>query len=250
MKCRVRAAAGFRLAVFLLPIFFLADGAGVEKWWSVHFTRPGSIDHAGDENLKNLFIRQVDRSTISICGAFYELSVGEIGDALIRAKRRGVNVRLVLEKDNCGNETIDRILGEGIPVAVDDSRGLMHNKFAVFDESRVWTGSCNLTQRGIEKNDNNIILINSRELASIYLEEFTEMFKYGIFGNRKDPGIFSGIRSRYYVNVQGTPVNVYFSPENDVERIIISRIKKAKKTIHFMLFSFTSDLIGDEMIAQ
>jgi hypothetical protein len=43
-------------------------------------------------------------------------------------------------------------------------------------------------------------------------------------------------------------INVYFSPENNVERIIDERLKKAKKSIRFMAFSFTSDKIGETMI--
>ncbi|MFC1671033.1 phospholipase D-like domain-containing protein, partial [Spirochaetota bacterium] len=69
-----------------------------------------------------------------------------------------------------------------------------------------------------------------------------------VFGNRSDRGPFGSLGKKYYVKIGNTSINAYFSPEDNIERIILKRLKKAKSTIHFMSFSFTSNGIGEAMI--
>ncbi|HNR88782.1 MAG TPA: phospholipase D-like domain-containing protein [Spirochaetota bacterium] len=218
-------------------------------WWRVFFTAPGSPrnDRDGPEAA---FIRLLGAAERTIHGAFYDISSPEIARAFISAAARGVSVRLVTDDGNAGNDEIARIRSAGIPVVADERRGFMHNKFAIIDGEIVWTGSFNLTRNCARKNNNNAIMIRSPELARIYEAEFDEMFTHRVFGNRAEPGPFAVVRNRYYVRIGESHINVHFSPENGVERIIAKRIDKAKKSICFMLFSFTSDPIGEAMIAK
>jgi phosphatidylserine/phosphatidylglycerophosphate/cardiolipin synthase-like enzyme len=185
-------------------------------------------------------------------GAFYEVSSPKVVDALINAKKRGIDVKLVTEWDTSKKRksTMKRYADGGIAVVTDNRPGLMHNKFAVADDARAWTGSYNPTLNDSVKNNNNAIMIDSNVLADIYKNEFNEMFEDGIFGNRKDPGPFSDLRNRHYVKIGDTDINVYFSPEDSVERIILKRLEKAESSIDFMAFSFTSAGIGEMLIRK
>ena len=54
----------------------------------------------------------------------------------------------------------------------------MHNKFFIFDNQKVWTGSANITGTDLTGfNANYAILINSNEVANIYLKEFEQMYE-------------------------------------------------------------------------
>jgi len=174
----------------------------------------------------------------------------KIADELIAAYIRGVDVKLVTENDTCAGETITKIIESGIPVVADTGNGLMHNKFAVIDGTSVFTGSYNTTENCTWKNNNNALLIRSEELAEIYFSEFTEMFESRIFGNKKEEGAFAELQKKYYVKLDDMNINVYFAPEDNVEKIIYGRIKKAEKSIKFMQFSFTSDQIGELIIEK
>lgn len=233
-------------------VFLLASAGltgGEERWWSVYFTSYG-------KDAKSLNIINPEKGLVSLIagakksfyGAFFELSSGQIADALEEALKRGVEIKLVTDDDNLKEKAVMRLKKAGIPVVPDNRSGLMHNKFAVVDDRMLWTGSYNLSDNGARRNNNNAVLISSPELASIYLDEFREMFEYNIFGNRKEYGIFPSFTKKYYVKIGDTDINAYFSPEDNVERIILKRLQKAKKSIHFMAFSFTSDKIGEEMI--
>jgi len=239
-----------RLLQIIIVIVVMSGLVGAdEPFWAVYFTTPYSGRKTiSAQHPRTALISLIDSAREEVVGAFYDLTSREIVSALIQAHRRGVQVKLVIETDNIGEETISRLVSSGIPVIGDQRSGLMHNKFIVIDKKYVWTGSYNLTHNGAYRNNNNAIVLNSSDLAEIFQSEFTEMFKYRIFGNRKEFIPFPVFSKKYHVKVLDTNINAYFSPEDDIERIICKRVKKAKKSIHFMAFSFTSDGIGEEMI--
>ncbi len=58
----------------------------------------------------------------------------------------------------------------------------MHDKFWIFDNNTVWTGSTNITQNGNFRNNNNVIVVENAEVAAIYENEFSEMWNDDEFG--------------------------------------------------------------------
>ena len=174
----------------------------VKGWCGVYFTAPGQGARSLPRNPQTALIRLFDGARSSVFGAFYSISSPEVTAALLRAKGRGVDVRIVTETDNMGTPQIAMLRKGGITVAHDRRRGLMHHKFAVIDGETVWTGSYNITPNGALRNNNNAIEINSPELAEIFSAEFREMHRDGVFGNSAEPGVFSGLTSKYYVKIQ------------------------------------------------
>jgi phosphatidylserine/phosphatidylglycerophosphate/cardiolipin synthase-like enzyme len=238
------------LSITTLPLTL--DGA---EWWKLYFTSPGhSTFVSGKTNPETGLISIIGKAEKYFHGAFYEVSSPRVMNALIMARKRGVDVKLVTEKQTARKKKkiLQHYIDSGIEVVINDTRrrGLMHNKFAIIDGGYVWTGSYNPTDNDSSRNDNNAILIYSSSLADIYENEFMEMFRDRIFGNRNEPGPFADLRNRYYVKIEDTDINAYFSPENNVERIILQRLKKAKISIYFLAFSFTSAGIGEMMIQK
>jgi phosphatidylserine/phosphatidylglycerophosphate/cardiolipin synthase-like enzyme len=241
-----------KFAIITLIIIFLCNYCVLysENWWHVYFTSPGEkkASQKSEQNPESAITDLLKNTKISFYGAFFEINAKPVIDEIINTYERGVDVRLVIEKDNVKKDAVKILLKSGIPVVADNRNGFMHNKFAVFDNAIVWTGSYNLTFNDGHKNNNNAIEIHSEEIAKIYLDEFNEMFDQKIFGNKKEYTVFSSYKKKYYVKIKDTDINVYFSPEDNIERIILERIKKAKKSVHFMAFSFTSEKLGEEMI--
>ncbi len=58
------------------------------------------------------------------------------------------------------------------PIALSDEYGAMHHKFAVIDRQTVLTGSYNLTSAASIANYENLIRVDSPEIASQYRTEF------------------------------------------------------------------------------
>src|SRR3970282_2107521 len=99
----------------------------------------------------------------------------------------------------------------GIEVKDDAGRSaLMHNKFWIFDQQIVWSGSTNITVNGIFEQNNNVLVIRSPEIAYIYEREFQEMWN-GQFGPRAPSTV-----STQWAIIDGTPIQVLFSSEDEV----------------------------------
>lgn len=250
MRNNIRCRSGIMGIAFLVVFVFFCStitGGQERSWWRIYFTHPrGDIEHTN--NPESALIALLAYSEKSFNGAFYDISSDRIVDAMVEASKRGVHVNLVTERDNADRPSLKKLLNAGISIVTDEGRGLMHNKFAIIDDRILWTGSFNLTRNG-SLNNNNVIVIGSRELASIYSAEFFEMFDQRIFGNRSEQP-FSRLINKYYVRIGDTHINAYFSPEDNINRILQKRIKSARRSIHFMVFSFTSDGIGEAIIER
>ena len=119
---------------------------------------------------------------------------------------------------------------------------LSHNKFCIFDDVIVWTGSFNPTTRGNYFNNNNVIIFYSEFLAQNYEEEFKELWN-GNFGR--------GGRTKYTkIILNNRTIENYFCPEDWCANRVIETLDKANKSIYFMTFSFTHDKIGDILIKK
>lgn len=218
-------------------------------WFQVYFTSPKYPDRASDHHgsLDDKLTAFIDMAKTSVDIAIYQLDLDNVTQALIDAKKRGANVRVVTDVDSLNdpkeNLSFKRLEKEGIRVVGGNPNGIMHNKFVVVDKAAVWTGSWNFTVNDTFRYNNNGILIPYPELARNYTATFEKMFNDQKFGPSRKPG---GTTPR--LTVGGAAVENYFAPEDKVAEKIIPRLKQAAHTIDFMAFSFTDDDLGQVIL--
>ncbi len=225
----------------------LGAGYGVDGgWFELYFTNPesplASQETGGPDGP---LADAIDSARLSVDVAIYSLSLNSIRDALIRAHKRGVQVRMVMESDNLDRSDPQILKEAGIPILGDRREGLMHDKFVVIDNSEVWLGSMNFTDSGGYTDNNNLMRIRSVKMAENYTKEFEEMFTDDMFGAdvvAKTPNP--------RVTIDGTPIDVYFSPDDHVQASFLDLVNNAQESIYFMAFSFTADEIGDAVRAR
>ncbi len=231
------------ISVKVLPTPSAVQGPGETGVW---FSRPQEFDGrylGGPDEALDLAI---DQARCCVDAAVYDFDLLPVAQALLRASSRGVMVRIVTDSDNEHREAIGLLRGEGIPIVGDNRDGLMHDKFVVIDREDVWAGSMNLTANDAYRNDNNFLHLRSPGLAKIFTAEFGEMFIGKFFGTdspRNEPSAAS-------VDTGLGPVQALFAPEDQVARHVIELIHGAKKSIHFLAFSFTSSQIADALIER
>lgn len=212
----------------------------------IYFTDPYALrakDYKGGPD--EILAAAIGQAHLSVDMAAYNLNLWSIRNALIRAHKRGLVVRMVMESDNMDSQEVQQIKDAGIPVIGDQQEGLMHNKFVVIDRAEVWTGSMNFSIGGAYRDDNNLLCIRSAEVAQDYTSEFEEMFLRQLFG----PDILADTPYPK-VTIAGTPVEIYFSPDDKVAKRIIALIQRAQESINFMAYNFTSNDIGNAIIQQ
>lgn len=223
-----------------------AEAVSLPDWVQIYFTDPNSPSAASYRGGPDeVLAAAIDEARLSVDVAIYNLNLWSVRDALLRAHRRGVAVRVVTESDNLDSAEMRSLIQAGIPVLGDRRQGLMHHKFIILDRSRVCTGSLNYTAGSTYRDDNNLVCLRSTGIAENYQREFDEMFVEDRFGPDSRPDT-----PRPRLTVDGTPVEVYFSPDDGVAARIIELIQGAQRSIHFMAFSFTSDAIGEAMRQQ
>ncbi|MEQ1919388.1 MAG: phospholipase D-like domain-containing protein, partial [Elusimicrobiota bacterium] len=108
-------------------------------------------------------VAAIDKTGKTLLLSIYDLKLPEVADAILRAKARGVAIRLVYDESHIKSgpsPEYQRLLDGGVPIRIlkgGGSFGIMHNKFAVFDGELLATGSYNWTAAADAKNFENEI---------------------------------------------------------------------------------------------
>jgi phosphatidylserine/phosphatidylglycerophosphate/cardiolipin synthase-like enzyme len=212
----------------------------------VFFTSPQEEDAALEAGrLDQDLVAAIDAARESVDVAAFILDLEPVADALIRADRQGLRVRLVTDSDYEEARGTTMLQEAGVPVVTDNQSSLMHNKFVIIDGQTVWTGSWNLTQNGTYRNNNNVVVVRSTKLAENYTLEFEEMFVARQFGITSPDVV-----PHPQLDIGGARLETFFESEGDARGRIIELIEAAETSVHFMAFTFTDDDMAAAMIAQ
>lgn len=101
-----------------------------------------------------------------------------LGDELLRAHRRGVDVRVILDDEQCqspGSEG-DRLAAAGIRVLRESSTARMHHKFAIVDNA-VFSGSFNWTVQASVANSEKVCLLREPRIVRSFTHEFRSLWQ-------------------------------------------------------------------------
>jgi phosphatidylserine/phosphatidylglycerophosphate/cardiolipin synthase-like enzyme len=124
-------------------------------------------------------LRTIDGARSTIRVQIYSLTLQEVVSALLRAKRRGVDVRVIVDRGELQHDRSDSfragsLASGGVPVLVDTVPGLMHNKIMVIDGETVLTGSFNYTWGAEHWNAENLLVLHDPALAADYLRNWNQ----------------------------------------------------------------------------
>ena len=192
-------------------------------------------------------LHNINSAKNSIDMAIYGYSeIPEITRAVKNAASRGVKVRIVYDIDskneNIYPETFDfvKLFSESKnDKCSEEVNRTMHNKFYIFDNQIVVTGSANLSFTDMSGfNSNAVIVINSKEIAKIYEDEFNQMFS-GKFHNSK-------MQNK---KPETENIKIYFAPQDKpLQNALLPLIQKSKEYIYVPAFIITEKQIVQELI--
>jgi phosphatidylserine/phosphatidylglycerophosphate/cardiolipin synthase-like enzyme len=119
----------------------------------------------------------IDKANVSIHVLIYSFTLDSIGDALVTAYNRGIEVQVVFEKGQISQYSeYQRLKDAGIEVRNDTNSHYMHDKIMVVDGMIVLTGSYNYSENAESYNNENLIVVSSTFVAEVYEEEFAEIW--------------------------------------------------------------------------
>ncbi|MEN6567799.1 MAG: phospholipase D family protein, partial [Veillonellales bacterium] len=147
----------------------------------------GTIDVAFSPGggITGMVTNEIANAKKSIQVQAYSFTSTEIIQALISAKKRGVDVRIIIDKSNVTGDDKDNpkeqkekkllasIVDSGILMKVDSDFQIAHSKVMIIDGLDVITGSFNFTYSAEHNNaENCLILHGNKQLADEYVKNW------------------------------------------------------------------------------
>jgi phosphatidylserine/phosphatidylglycerophosphate/cardiolipin synthase-like enzyme len=116
----------------------------------------------------------ISQSRQEILVQAYSFTSAPIAKALLDSHKRGVTVQVILDKSQKTEKysSATFLKNSRIPTYIDAKHAIAHNKIIIIDGIQVLTGSFNFTKAAEEKNAENMLIISSKELAKIYLDNW------------------------------------------------------------------------------
>lgn len=157
---------------------------------SVTVPATGTVEVAfsPNEGSEALVVKVIDSAKSSIRMLTYSFTSAPVVAALIRAKKRGVDVALVVDyknnivEDRSGKAkaALGAITNAGIQVRTIRVYSISHDKTIVSDEATVETGSFNYSDAAARKNSENVLVMWANpKLAKVYLAHWERNWNQG-----------------------------------------------------------------------
>lgn len=134
-----------------------------------------------------LVLKTIDTAQQEIQLMGYSFSSPEVVRSLIAAKRRGVDVRVVLDQkantgksNNASRTAMNLLAGAGIPVRTTSAWKILHDKVIVTDGRNTQVGSFNFSRTADRSNSENVLVVwDDPVVAQKYLNHWTSRWAQG-----------------------------------------------------------------------
>jgi phospholipase D len=168
--------------------------------YSVCFTPSVS----GCANLISSYINSAKRT---IYVQAYTFTSADLAESLIRAKRRGVKVSIILDKTQKADlySQCARFIASKINVVFDPICGIAHNKVMIIDQRYVVTGSYNFTKGAETRNAENVLVFDDKHLAAKYFSNWNMRY---LAAEKKMNKTYE-YEKKYGVKVKKTPQSTF-----------------------------------------
>lgn len=153
---------------------------------TAHAADPAVVSAAAcftpDEDCTSQIVGVLSRSKAEILVQAYSFTSAPIARALVSAKRRGGDVRVILDKSQRTERysSADFLATSGVAVWDDSKHAITYNKIMVIDDDLVITGIFNFTKSVQFRNAENVILLKSRDIAERYIENWQHHLSHSV----------------------------------------------------------------------
>jgi phosphatidylserine/phosphatidylglycerophosphate/cardiolipin synthase-like enzyme len=170
------------ILVGVLTLFIFFAGAAFSDTQVIFSPNGGCTD---------AIVKAISQAQKTIDIMMYSFSSRPIAQELVKAKDRGVKIRILLDKAQ-EKQTYSKsryFVQRDFDVRYDSGSGLMHNKAGIVDGRLLITGSFNWTAQAEKFNAENLLLLTDTTLINAYQERFNHLWEKGRKGlTSSDPG--------------------------------------------------------------
>ena len=130
-----------------------------------------------EDECADKIIKELQKAEKEIYFMTFSFTHTGITNEILLKHNNSVEVKGVFERrQNSDYSPYDTFLYQGMDVYLDANKNTMHHKVFIIDNETVTTGSMNPTKNGNENNDENLLIIKDKEIASLFLKEFEKVW--------------------------------------------------------------------------
>jgi len=138
-----------------------------------------------DDGAEALVLKVINTSVSKIRLAAYSFNSLKIVEALLNAKKRGVDVKVIVdERRNQRKNSIkalNLLVNNGIQTKTISVYAMHHDKYIVADDLTVQNGSFNYSKDAATSNSENVVVVwNSPELAKSFMLHWQNRWSKGV----------------------------------------------------------------------
>lgn len=153
-----KCITGLILVLLFIAVFAQSQEQAIEKpEIEVYFSPRGGCQAA--------IIREIENAEKQVLVQAYSFTNADIAKALLEAKKRGVEVEVILDKsqETAKYSRATFFHNMGISLLIDDKHTIAHNKIMIIDGNIVITGSYNFSESAEERNAENLLILKGFE---------------------------------------------------------------------------------------
>lgn len=137
----------------------------------------GSIEVAFSPNngVTEVVVKAIGEAKQTLLVAAYSFTSKDIAEALLDAKKRGVAVKIILDKSQVSQKYSSSTFfaNQGFDLRIDVKHAIYHDKVMIIDDKTVITGSFNFTKAAETKNAENLLVLRDNPtLAKLYTQDW------------------------------------------------------------------------------
>jgi phosphatidylserine/phosphatidylglycerophosphate/cardiolipin synthase-like enzyme len=125
---------------------------------------------------ENRIAALIDACKVSVDAVTFSFSSKPIADALVRAYQRGIKVRFLEDSSMAKSSSFAQyVYKSGVPFKIMGGRndkGVMHNKFIIYDGKLLSTGSFNFATNASVNSFENVIFVSDTNAIKAYQDKF------------------------------------------------------------------------------
>jgi phosphatidylserine/phosphatidylglycerophosphate/cardiolipin synthase-like enzyme len=177
----MRKASALSVAL-ILALLLLAPATQAESL--LLNNAPTQVYFSPNGGCTEAIVKEIANAKSEILVQAYSFTSRPIAKALVDAHKRELKIEAILDKSQRSEKysSATFLANSRIPTFIDARHAIAHNKIMIIDRETVITGSFNFTRAAEEKNAENLLIIKSKELAAIYIDNW-----------KKAPGAFGKI---------------------------------------------------------
>ena len=201
-----------------------------------------SLYFAPNDPLQSIVLSHLEAAQTSIRMAFFNVRLNQVLTILQNKQAAGVDIKIILDKkqqDLFYNDMGERMMMAGLDVTLVERTeamdSTMHNKFTIIDGKTVLTGSANYSHTAFNISDEDMIVMESTDLAARYDREFDELLAGG-----------DAVSAPYPPN---SVLKAWMGPEDDLHDKVIDLINSAQDQVLVAMFQLNVNIVVDALIA-